>query len=61
MRDERLVKKVFDAIKYHNINRQYEETKEKLDKEIPVREDLERKRDTLIKTNKTKDKYHLFR
>lgn len=27
-RDERLVKKVFDAIKYHNVNRQYEETKE---------------------------------
>lgn len=60
-RDERLVKKVFDGIRYHSINRQYEETKEKLDREIPVREELERKRDTLIKVNKTKDKYNLFR
>jgi hypothetical protein len=43
------------------MNRQYEETKEKLDREIPIREELERKRDTLIKVNKTKDKYHMFR
>jgi hypothetical protein len=32
-----------------------------LDQEIPIREELEKKRDTLIKTNKTKDKYNLFR
>jgi len=32
-----------------------------LEREIPVREDLEKKRDTLIKINRTKDKYNLFR
>ena len=32
-----------------------------MDKEIPIREDLERKRDTMLKLNMSKDKYNLFR
>ena len=32
-----------------------------LEKEIPIREELERKRDTMIKVNTSKDKYNLFR
>lgn len=30
-RTERLLKQVFDAIRFHNVQRRYEETKEKLD------------------------------
>ncbi len=32
-----------------------------MNEEIPLREELERKRDTLIKTSKSRDKYNLFR
>ena len=60
-RVERLLKQCYDAIRYHNVTVQYEETKQRLETEIPVREELERKRDTLIKVNRTKDKYNLFR
>jgi hypothetical protein len=60
-RVERLLKQCFDAIKFSNMQDHYEETKKRLDEEIPVREELEKKRDTLIKTNKTRDKYNLFR
>jgi len=60
-RDERLLKQCFDAIKFSNIQDHYESTKARLESEIPVREELEKKRDQLIKTNRTKDKYNLFR
>jgi hypothetical protein len=61
IRDERILKKCFDAIKFGNVQRKYEETQARLEQEIPLREELERKRDSLIKVNKTKDKYNLFR
>jgi len=61
LRTERLLKQCFDAIRFGNIQRHYEETKARLEQEIPVREELERKRDTLIKVNRTKDKFNLFR
>ena len=60
-RTERLLKQCFDAIKFGNIQAKYEQTKQRLEQEIPVREELERKRETLLKTNKAKDKYNLFR
>ena len=37
IRTERLLKKCFDAIKFANLQYHYEETKERLEKEIPVR------------------------
>jgi hypothetical protein len=43
------------------MNQRYEETKQKLDEEIPLREELEHKRDELIKITRTKDKFRLFR
>ena len=61
IRGERLVKQCFDAIRFGNVQRRYEETQARLEQEIPLREELERKRDTLIKVNKSKDKYNLFR
>lgn len=39
----------------------YEATRDRLGTEIPIREELERKRDTLIKANRTKDKYNALR
>ena len=60
-RTERLLKKCFDAIKFTNIQYKYEETKMELEREIPIREELEKKRDTMIKVNTSKDKYNLFR
>jgi len=61
VRTERLIKQVFDAIRYCNVLEKYEATRQRLGQEIPVRQDLELKRDTLIKTNRTKDKYNLLR
>lgn len=61
VREERLVKKCFDAIRYANTLQKYEATQERLQKEIPVREELERQRDIMIKANRQKDKYNLFR
>ena len=61
VRTEKLLKKCFDAIKFSNIQYRYEETKEQLDKEIPIREELEKKKESLLKVNTSKDKYNLFR
>lgn len=52
---------VFDAFKFYKVNKKYEETKEQLDKEIPIREGLEKKRENLIKVSNTKDKENLIR
>jgi len=60
-RSDRLLRQCFDAIKYGNINRKYEETKEQLEREVPIREELEKKRDILIKVGVSKEKYNLFR
>ena len=45
VRAERLVKQCFDSIRYCNVLEKYETTKSKLGEEIPIREELERKRD----------------
>ena len=52
LRAERLLKQCFDAIRFSNVQYKYEETRARLEQEIPVREELERKRDTIIKVNK---------
>jgi hypothetical protein len=49
VRTERLMKRCWDAIRYCNVLEKYEATRQRLGEEIPVREELERKRDTLIK------------
>jgi len=61
VRAERLAKQCFDAIKYCNVLEKYEETKFKLGEEIPIREELERKRDQMIKNHRIKDKYNILR
>ncbi len=52
---------MFDAFKHFKVNKRYEETKEELNKQIPIREELERKKENLIKVGNTKAKYNLFR
>jgi hypothetical protein len=49
VRTERLIKSCFDAIRFCNVLEKYEATKGRLGEEIPIREELERKRDTMIK------------
>lgn len=61
VRTERSVKQCFDAIRYCNVLEKYEATRARLGEEIPIREELERRRDTLIKHNRTKDKYNQLR
>jgi len=61
VRTERLLKQVFDAIRFGNVLERYEATRGQLNQEIPVRQELELKRDTLVKSHKMKDKYNLFR
>jgi len=61
VRAERLVKQCFDAIRYCNVLEKYEVTKAKLGEEIPIREELERKRDNMIKMHRNKDKYNALR
>ena len=40
---------MFDGIRYCNVLEKYEATKARLGQEIPIRQDLEIKRDQLIK------------
>ena len=61
VRAERLVKQCYDAIRYCNVLEKYEQTRAKLGEEIPIREELERKRDSLIKMHRNKDKYNMLR
>ena len=61
VRAERLVKQCFDAIRYGNVLEKYEATRNRLGNEIPIREELERKRDLMIKNHRNKDKYHALR
>ena len=48
-RTEMLLKKVFDAIRYSNVNDKFEATKKELEDKIPIRQELERQKDELIK------------
>jgi len=52
---------VFDAFRFNSVNSKYEATKEKLELEIPLREELEHKRDEMVKINRTKEKFRMFR
>ena len=56
-----LIKKVFDAIRYSNINDKFNATRSELEDKIPQRQELERQKDELIKLSNQKDKTYLFR
>ena len=60
-RTEMLLKRCFDGIRYFNINSKFEATKRELEDKIPVRQELERQKDELIKMSNQKDKSNVFR
>lgn len=60
-RTEMLIKRVFDAIRYSNVNDKFEATRQELEDKIPIRQELERQKDELIKLSAQKDKAQLFR
>jgi hypothetical protein len=60
-RTEMLLKRVFDAVRYSNVNDKFEATRQELEDKIPVRQELERQRDELVKLSAQKDKAQLFR
>lgn len=55
-RTEMLLKRVFDAIRYSNVNDKFEATRQELEDKIPLRQELERQKDELIKMSNQKDK-----
>lgn len=61
LKTERLLKRVFDAIKFFNIQHKFESTRGELEQRIPEREELELKKEKLLKTSATLAKKHLFR
>lgn len=60
-RTEMLLKRVFDAIRYSNVNDKFEATRQELEEKIPIRQELERQKDELIKMSNQKDKINLFK
>ena len=60
-RTEMLIKRCFDAIRYSNVKEKYLKTKAELEDKIPVKLELERQKEELIKVSNTKDKAHLFK
>ena len=60
-RTEMLVKRVFDAIRYSNVNDKFEATRQELEEKIPIRQELERQKDELTKMSQQKDKIALFK
>ena len=60
-RTEMLLKRVFDAVRYSNVNDKFEATRQELEDKIPLRQELERQKDELIKMSNQKDKAQLFR
>jgi hypothetical protein len=61
MRTERLLKQVFDAIKFFNTQNKFETTRATLEAKIPEREELEYKKECLEKQMKTKTIQHALR
>ena len=49
VRTEQLVKRCFDAIRYSNVNDKFEATRQELEEKIPIKQELERQKDELIK------------
>ena len=60
-RTEMLLKKCFDAIRFSNVNDKFEATRQELEDKIPIRQELERQKEELIKMSNQKDKAQLFR
>jgi hypothetical protein len=60
-RSEMQLKRCFDAIKYSNVNDKFEATRQELEEKIPIKQELERQKDELIKMSAQRDKTTLFK
>ena len=49
VKTEMLLKRCFDAIRYSIVNEKFEATRMELEEKIPIRHELERQKDELIK------------
>lgn len=61
VRTEMLLKRCYDAIRYSNVNDKFEATRMELEEKIPIRQELERQKDELVKMSHQKDKIALFK
>jgi hypothetical protein len=61
IKTERLIKRIFDAIRFHNVQMKFETARDELEVKIPEREDLEMRKEKLIKAAATQTKKHLMR
>lgn len=60
-RTEKLLKQCFDAMRFDNMNMKFEECRGELEKAIPERQEMQRKRDDLVKVQSTRKKRDLIR
>ena len=61
IRTERLMKKVFDSIRFGNIQAKYEKTRDILNDKIPEKEQLEYRKNSLIHNTSLQTKKHVVR
>jgi hypothetical protein len=61
LRTQRLLKQIFDGIRYNNISQKFEEAREVLREKIPERDELAVKKEKLLKVAEKSCKRHLFK
>lgn len=61
MRIERLLRKCFDAIRYGNLLVRYESTRDVLKEKLPERNELEYRRDCIVKNSNSRTKLQVLR
>ena len=60
-RTKMLMKRCYDFIRFANINEKFERTRQELEDKIPVRQELERQKEDLLKMSNQKDRAQFFR
>ena len=61
IRTERLMKKVFDAIHFSVVQQKFEDTRDLLNEKIPEKQELEYRKECLIKNSTVRQKLHVLR
>jgi len=61
LRQERLLKKTFDALRFSITQMRFEKTRNQLNAKLPERLELEFRKDCLIKNTNTRTKAHVLR
>jgi hypothetical protein len=61
IRTERLVKKVFDSLRYGCVQAKFERTRAILEEKIPEKRELEYRKESLVKNTAAQTKIHVVR